>query len=166
MFKFHVSLGVRSSWKIRWNSESNVFFAYGWDRPDQAQRFWAWPVSLCVTNVSAIATHQAFKHPPLLPRGGILADDMGLGKTITTIALPRSCRPSKGLWIWHRVDRIIKGNQFMLMSSTVSTFFGFVKFLCVWEMCMCIGTIRYTSISSEIQILTLGISLSMFFLGG
>lgn len=27
---------------------------------------------------------------------------------------------------------------------------------------MCIGTIRYTSISSEIQILTLGISLSMF----
>ena len=30
---------------------------------------------------------QAFKQPPLLPRGGILADDMGLGKTITTIAL-------------------------------------------------------------------------------
>lgn len=78
-------------------------------------------------------------------------------------------------WAWERplqqlhcrvaADRQ-RGNQFMLMSSTVSTFFGFVKFLCVWEMCMCIGTIRYTSISSEIQILTLGISLSMFFLGG
>lgn len=34
-----------------------------------------------------LATNSAFKHPPLLPRGGILADDMGLGKTITTIAL-------------------------------------------------------------------------------
>ena len=34
-----------------------------------------------------LATNSAFKAPPLLPRGGILADDMGLGKTITTIAL-------------------------------------------------------------------------------
>eukprot|EP00439_Symbiodinium_sp_Y106_P075904 s784_g15.t1 len=34
-----------------------------------------------------LATNSAFKKPPRLPRGGILADDMGLGKTITTIAL-------------------------------------------------------------------------------
>ena len=52
--------------------------------------------SLCVTNVSVIFSHEAFKQPPLLPRGGILADDMGLGKTITTIALPRGGRPFKG----------------------------------------------------------------------
>lgn len=34
-----------------------------------------------------LATNSAFRDPPCLPRGGILADDMGLGKTITTLAL-------------------------------------------------------------------------------
>lgn len=34
-----------------------------------------------------LATNAAFREPPRLPRGGILADDMGLGKSITTLAL-------------------------------------------------------------------------------
>eukprot|EP00929_Paragymnodinium_shiwhaense_P049077 TRINITY_DN24769_c1_g3_i1.p1 TRINITY_DN24769_c1_g3~~TRINITY_DN24769_c1_g3_i1.p1 ORF type:complete len:1067 (-),score=226.70 TRINITY_DN24769_c1_g3_i1:152-3352(-) len=34
-----------------------------------------------------LATNAAFRSPPRLPKGGILADDMGLGKTITTLAL-------------------------------------------------------------------------------
>jgi len=34
-----------------------------------------------------VATNSAFKQPPRLPKGGILADDMGLGKTATVLAL-------------------------------------------------------------------------------
>lgn len=159
MFKFHVSLGVRSSWKIRWNGESNVFFIYGWDRPDQAQRFWAWPVSLCVTNVSAIATHQAFKHPPLFGRWH------GLGKDHYNNCIAAWLQTVKGAVNltsrWQNNQRqVIHVDEFHCFD------FFWCRWICVWEMCMCIDTIRYTSISSEIQILTLGISLSMFFLGG
>ena len=42
-----------------------------------------------------LATNSAFKRPPSLPRGGILADDMGLGKTITAIALMLAAPASK-----------------------------------------------------------------------
>mmetsp|Transcript_98320 Transcript_98320/g.194817 ORF Transcript_98320/g.194817 Transcript_98320/m.194817 type:complete len:1042 (-) Transcript_98320:237-3362(-) len=34
-----------------------------------------------------LATNSAFRAPPRLPRGGILADDMGLGKTVTVLSL-------------------------------------------------------------------------------
>ena len=41
-----------------------------------------------------LATNSAFRAPPRLPRGGILADDMGLGKTITALALMLSDPPA------------------------------------------------------------------------
>mgnify|MGYP002803377023 FL=1 len=57
-------------------------------KADAAQVFfWIKDVSKGQVIYKNLATNSAFKHPPLLPRGGILADDMGLGKTITTITL-------------------------------------------------------------------------------